>query len=83
MDTEQLYQEFKSLLRSEFSIPESKITMDAALVDDLDLDSLDLVSASLAIEDRWGIRMEDEDLAEVNTVRDALRWMEARLEPQP
>jgi acyl carrier protein len=81
--TEQLYQEFKSLLQSEFSIPESKITMDARLVDDLDLDSLDLVSASLAIEDRWGIRMEDEDLAEVKSVRDALRWVEARLEPQP
>lgn len=82
MDTEQLYQEFKALLQSEFSIPESKITMDSALVADLDLDSLDLVSASLAIEDRWGIRMEDEDLAEVKTVRDALQWVEARLEPQ-
>jgi acyl carrier protein len=83
MDSEQLYGELKSLLHSEFRIPESKITMDSRLVDDLDLDSLDLVSASLAIEDRWGIRMEDEDLAEVKTVRDALRWVEARLEPQP
>jgi acyl carrier protein len=83
VDSEQLYQEFKTLLQSEFSIPESKITLDALLVDDLDLDSLDLVSASLAIEDRWGIRMEDEDLAEVKTVRDALQWVEARLEPQP
>jgi acyl carrier protein len=82
VDTEQLYQEFKALLQSEFSIPESKITMDSALGADLDLDSLDLVSASLAIEDRWGIRMEDEDLAEVKTVRDALQWVEARLEPQ-
>jgi acyl carrier protein len=78
--TDDLYQEFSALLQSEFSIPESKISMDALLVDELGLDSLDLVSASLAIEDRWGIRMEDEDLAEVKTVRDALSWMEARLE---
>jgi len=80
--TDQLYQEFSALLQSEFSIPESKISMDALLVDELGLDSLDLVSASLAIEDRWGIRMEDDDLAEVKTVRDALAWMEARLEPR-
>jgi acyl carrier protein len=78
--TDDLYPEFSALLQSEFSIPESKISMDALLVDELGLDSLDLVSASLAIEDRWGIRMEDEDLAEVKTVRDALAWMEARLE---
>lgn len=82
MDIEQLYQEFSELLQSEFSIPESKISMDALLVDNLGLDSLDLVSASLAIEDRWGIRLEDEDLARVKTVRDALEWVEARLEPQ-
>lgn len=83
MDTEQLYQEFSELLQSEFSIPESKISMDALLVDNLGLDSLDLISASLAIEDRWGIRLEDRDLAEVKTVRDALEWLEARLEPRP
>lgn len=83
MDNEQLYQEFRSLMQSEFSIPESRITMDALLVDDLNLDSLDLLAASLAIEDRWGIRMEDDELAQVKSVGDAFRWVEARLEPQP
>jgi acyl carrier protein len=78
--TDDLYREFSAMLQSEFSIPESKISMDALLVDELGLDSLDLVSASLSIEDRWGIRMQDEDLAEVKTVRDAVAWMQARLE---
>jgi acyl carrier protein len=78
--TDDLYQEFSAMLQSEFSIPESKISMDALLVEELGLDSLDLVSASLSIEDRWGIRMQDEDLAEVKTVRDAVAWMQARLE---
>lgn len=83
MTHEQLFEEFSALLQSEFSIPADKITLDAQLVDDLGLDSLDLVSASLAIEDRWGIRMEDEDLAEIKTVRDALGWVQPRLEPAP
>lgn len=82
MTNEQLFEEFRSLMHSEFSIPESKITKDARLVDDLDLDSLDLLAASLAIEDTWGVRMEDEELAKVKTVGDAFHWVEARLELQ-
>ncbi len=80
MNQDQLFAEFSGLLQSEFSIPAEKVTPDALLVDDLGLDSLDLVSASLAIEDKWGIRMEDEDLAEIKTVRDAIAWVEPRLE---
>lgn len=79
MSEQQLFEEFRGLLHSEFSIPESKITLDSRLVDDLDLDSLDFVSASLAVEDRWGVKMEDEDLAEIKTVRDAVTWMAARI----
>lgn len=75
-----LYEEFAALLHAEFSIPESKISPDAHLVEDLGLDSLDLVSASLAIEDRWGVRMEDEDLAEIDTIGSAVSWVSARLE---
>jgi acyl carrier protein len=75
-----LYEEFAALLQAEFSIPESKITPDAHLIEDLGLDSLDLVSASLAIEDRWGVRMEDEDLAEIDTISSAVSWVSARLE---
>lgn len=82
MSSEALYQDFKSLMQSEFSIPEPKITMDTLLVEDLGLDSLDLLSASLAIEDRWDIRIPDEELPNLKTVGDAFRWVEARLEPQ-
>lgn len=79
MNQQQLFEEFRGLLHEEFSIPEDKITLDSRLMDDLDLDSLDFVSASLAVEDKWGVKMEDEDLAEIKTVRDAVDFMAARL----
>ena len=83
MNNEQLYQEFKSRMHTEFKIPESKITMDALLKDDLNLDSLDLLEASLVIEDRWGIRLEESELPKVKSVGDMLQWVAARLERQP
>lgn len=80
MDDGELLTEFRSMLQEEFSIDPEKVQPDSRLVDDLGLDSLDLVSASLAIEDRWGVRIEDEDLAGIATVRDAIDWVRPRLQ---
>lgn len=82
MNEQQLFEEFRGLLQEEFSLPEDRITLDSRLVDDLDLDSLDFVAASLAVEDKWGVKMEDEDLAEIKTVRDVVDYMSARLGAQ-
>jgi acyl carrier protein len=82
LNEQQLFEEFRGLLQEEFSLPEDRITLDSRLVDDLDLDSLDFVAASLAVEDKWGVKMEDEDLAEIKTVRDVVDYMSARLGAQ-
>jgi len=80
VDDTELLQGFRTLLEDEFSIDPGRVELDSRLVDDLGLDSLDLVSASLAIEDRWGVRLEDEDLAGIRTVRDAIAWVRPRLQ---
>ena len=80
MDENELLVEFRTLLNDEFAIEPERVELDARLVDDLGLDSLDLVAASLAIEDRWGVRLEDEDLVGIKTVRDAVAWVQPRLQ---
>ncbi|MGI8407089.1 MAG: phosphopantetheine-binding protein [Actinomycetota bacterium] len=47
----------------------SKVQFDAHLGDDLDLDSLDTVEMTLGLEKRFGIEIPDEDLADVETIR--------------
>ena len=49
-----------------------KITMEAELLGDLDLDSLDTMELTLGMEERFGIEIPDGDLEDLVTVGDAV-----------
>lgn len=68
---QELYDTFVTILTETFAIPEDTITRDTTFYS-LDLDSLDLVELTLLIEERTGIRIEDEQLASIETVGDAV-----------
>ena len=63
-------------------IDESRITLDAKFTDDLDADSLALIELVEALEEELGERtvgftFDDEDLADLHTVRDAVDYVVA------
>jgi acyl carrier protein len=60
-------------------IEESKVTKDADLLRDLDLDSLDTMELTLGMEERFGIEIPDSDLEELSTVGTAIALVERKL----
>jgi acyl carrier protein len=65
-------------------IDEPRVTLDASFTDDLDADSLALIELVEALEEELGERtvgfaFDDEDLADLHTVRDAVDYVVARL----
>jgi acyl carrier protein len=54
-----------------FGVEPSDVTLDATL-EDLDMDSLDVVEIMQAIEDDFGIRVPDEDLEGLTTMGDTI-----------
>lgn len=54
-----------------FGVDPSDVTLEATL-EDLDMDSLDVVEIMQAIEDDLGIRVPDEDLEDLTTIGDAV-----------
>ena len=52
------------------------IERDALLIEDLGADSLDSVVLVLAIEDRFGIDVPDEDVEELRTVQQLVEYIE-------
>ena len=65
-------------------IDDATITLDATFSDDLDADSLALIELVEALEEELGERtvgftIDDDDLAELRTVRDAVDYVVARL----
>jgi acyl carrier protein len=52
-------------------VEQSELTHDAKL-EELDVDSLDLVELGQVVEDRYGIQLEREDMKDVSTVGDVI-----------
>jgi acyl carrier protein len=65
-------------------IDEARVTLDANFADDLEADSLALIELVEALEEELGERtvgfsVDDEDLGDLATVRDAVDYVVARL----
>ena len=56
-------------------IEPSEVTPEKSFVDDLDIDSLSMVEIATAAEDRFGISIPDEALADLKTVGDAVAYI--------
>ena len=57
-------------------VPVGDITVDKSFIDDLDVDSLSMVEIATAAEDKFGIRIPDDDLKDLKTVGDAVSYIE-------
>ena len=53
--------------------------MDARLKEDFGADSIDGVQIIMALEDEFGIKLEDESLEEIKTVGDIVKFVKAVL----
>ena len=65
--------QIKEILKDTMDIDESKITLDAKLKEDLELDSLDSVELIMSAEEEFGIEIPDEDVMNFKTVNDSWR----------
>ncbi|RVW04890.1 meromycolate extension acyl carrier protein AcpM [Rhodococcus spongiicola] len=57
-------------------IEPSEVTIDKSFVDDLDIDSLSMVEIAVQTEDKYGVKIPDEDLASLRTVGDAVAYIQ-------
>ena len=68
--------QIKKILVETMDIEEEKITLDAKLKDDLNLDSLDSVELIMSAEEEFGIEIHDEDVINFKTVNDIVNYIE-------
>jgi acyl carrier protein len=58
-------------------VPVDDVQPDKAFVDDLDIDSLSMVEVVMAAEDKWGVKIPDEEVKNLRTVGDAVAYIQA------
>ena len=79
METNEVFEKVKGLFVEDLGIDESKVTMDAKLEEDLAIDSLGIVEVVMAFEDEFEIEIDDEELADVKTVGQAVNLLHSKI----
>ena len=79
MEVNEVFDKVKGLFVEELGIDSEKITMDAKLEEDLEIDSLGIVEVVMAFEDEFEIEIDDEELSDVGTVGQAVNLLHSKL----
>jgi acyl carrier protein len=78
MDRQEILETIKEHLAGR-GIEREKVTPEAEVLGDLDLDSLDTVELTLGLEEKFGIEIPDTDLEDVTTINDAIDLIEQKV----
>ena len=73
-----MIEQIKKVLVDALNIDEETITPEANLNDDLGIDSLAAVELALELETEFDIRIEDDELAKLETVQDIINIIEEK-----
>lgn len=72
MDREAVYAQIAEYLETAFEVPRALITPDAALKDELDLDSIDAVDLMVKLQEITGRKVSPDEFEKVRTINDVL-----------
>lgn len=70
------FEKVKKIVVEKLSVPEEKVTEDAAFINDLGADSLDVVEFIMEVEKEFNITIPDEEATKLTTVGDAVKYIE-------
>jgi acyl carrier protein len=79
MSENETFEQLKDLIVELLEVDESKIVPEASFADDFNADSLDFIELITAVEDTFKIEIPDEDAENLQTVQDALDYIEAKI----
>lgn len=66
-----------SILEEVADVTPSDVSDEKSFVDDLDVDSLSMVEVAMAAEEKFGVKIPDDELPKLKTVGDAVRYIES------
>jgi acyl carrier protein len=72
------FDRFKKCAVEVLAVDEAQLTLEASFADDLDADSLDLVELVMALEEEFGIEVEEDELEGIDTVNAAFKLVQSK-----
>lgn len=75
MSQQDILEGLAAIVNEVAGVPVEDVQLDKAFVDDLDIDSLSMVEVVMAAEDKWGVKIPDEEVKNLRTVGDAVTFI--------
>lgn len=72
------FERLRKIIVEQLGVEEGDVTLEAAFVEDLNADSLDLVELIMSLEEEFGMEISDEDAEKIQKVSDAVEYIEER-----
>ena len=69
-------QKIKEIIVEQLNVEASAVTPEAAFIDDLGADSLDIVELVMAFEEEFGVEIPDDAAEKIATVSDAIKYID-------
>lgn len=80
LSRDEIYERLKGYLEDMFEVPAEKVSLEARLFEDLDLDSIDAVDLVVKLQELTGRKFKPEEFKSVRTVGDVLDQVHALLQ---
>ena len=75
-----LEQRVSALVAEQLGVSVEEAVPDAAFIDDLGADSLDIVELVMAMEETFDIEISDEDAEKIQTIGNAISYLRGKVE---
>ena len=73
--TEEIRTDLAEIVNEVTGIPAGDVQLEKSFTDDLDVDSLSMVEVVVAAEEKFGVKIPDDDVANLRTVGDAVDYI--------
>ena len=73
---EEIREGLASILEEVADVSPGDVTDEKSFVDDLDVDSLSMVEVAMAAEEKFGVKIPDDELPKLKTVGDAVSYIQ-------
>ena len=71
-----IFETVRDIIATQLGIDTNKIKPESDIINDLGLDSLDIVELVMTLEEKWNIVADDEDIKTLKTVADVVKYIE-------
>jgi len=78
-DADEIRAGLATILNEVADVNEADVTDDKSFTDDLDVDSLSMVEVAMAAEEKFGVKIPDDELPKLKTVGDAVNYIQSNL----